>query len=99
MQNVTYFYFDFFEKKRNLLRRGSFFIIFADMDEEGKRLLRENNEMLKELLEWKRKVDSENYKVEQDLKDLCIDVVGNLMSFNLERGRETGDVLKEILGK
>lgn len=79
--------------------RGSFFIIFAVMDEEDKRLLRENNEMLKELLEWKRKVDSENYKVEQDLKDLCIDVVGNLMSFNLERGRETGDVLKKILGK
>lgn len=55
--------------------------------------------MLKELLEWKRKVDSENYKVEQDLKDLCIDVVGNLMSFNLERGREPESILKEIFKK
>lgn len=79
--------------------RSSLFIIFADMDEEDKRLIRENNEMLKELLEWKRRVDSEDYKLEQDLKDLCIDVVGNLISFNLERGREPGNVLKEILNK
>lgn len=54
------------------------------MDEEEKRLLRENNEMLKELLKIARKyTDPEFLKSEND-NDFFMNVVANIVAKKLE---------------
>lgn len=54
------------------------------MDEEEKRLLRENNAMLKELLEIARKYTApENIKAEND-NDFFMNVVANIVAKKLE---------------
>lgn len=54
------------------------------MDEEEKRLLRENNAMLKELLEIARKfTDPEFLKAEND-NDFFMNVVANIVAKKLE---------------
>lgn len=54
------------------------------MDEEDKKLLRENNAMLKELLEIARKyTDPEFLKAEND-NDFFMNVVANLVAKKLE---------------
>lgn len=54
------------------------------MDEEEKRLLRENNAMLKELLERARKfTDPEALKAEND-NDFFMNVVANIVAKKLE---------------
>lgn len=54
------------------------------MDEEEKRLLRENNKMLKELLEIARKyTDPEFLKAEND-NDFIMNIVANIVAKKLE---------------
>lgn len=55
------------------------------MDEEDKRLLRENNEMLKELLGIARKyTDPEFLKAEND-NDFFMNIVANIVAKKLEQ--------------
>lgn len=55
------------------------------MDEEEKRLLRENNAMLRELLEIARKfTDPKNIKSEND-NDFIMNIVANIVAKKLEK--------------
>lgn len=54
------------------------------MDEEDKRLLRENNEMLKELLEIARKFTSPEYIKSEEMKDFLRNVNANLFTKRIE---------------
>lgn len=51
---------------------------------------------LDELLEWKHHIESDDYQVAKDLKQICMDVVGNLMAFNIERSKGSDSVLAEF---
>lgn len=54
------------------------------MDEEEKRLLRENNEMLKELLEIARKYTDQEFLKSENDNDFFMNVVANIVAKKLE---------------
>ena len=53
------------------------------MDEEEKRLLRENNAMLKELLEIARKFTNPEYIKKENFNDFLMNVNANLLVHDL----------------
>lgn len=55
------------------------------MEEEEKRLLRENNKMLKELLEIARKYTDPEYLKNENNNDFFMNVVANIVAKKLEQ--------------
>ena len=49
------------------------------------RLLRENNEMLKEILAILRKTQDPDYIMEEDTTDFIMNIVANLVASKIER--------------
>lgn len=54
------------------------------MDEEEKRLLRENNEMLKDLLEIARKYTAPEFLKAENDNDFFMNVVANIVAKKIE---------------
>lgn len=50
-------------------------------------LLRENNVMLKEVLQILQKTQDPNYKSDENMTDFVMNVVANLVASNIERKR------------
>lgn len=55
------------------------------MDEEEKRMIRENNEMLKELLDIARKHTDPNYIQADNDNDFLMNVIANIVAKKLEQ--------------
>lgn len=55
------------------------------MDEEEKRLLRENNKMLKELLEIARKYTDPEFLNSENENDFIMNIVANILAKKLEK--------------
>lgn len=55
------------------------------MDEEEKRLLRENNKMLKELLEIARKYTDPEFLKSENENDFIMNIVANILAKKLEK--------------
>lgn len=65
------------------------------MDEKVISLLEENNRMLKEILSYLRKFDSEEYQSNEDIKQFCINVSANI--FIEEFIKNNRDIVEQIL--
>ena len=54
--------------------------------EELYRLAKENNEMLKEILAYVRKVQSKDYLSNEYAREIAFNVIGDIIADNLEHG-------------
>ena len=61
-------------------------------------LLRENNQMLKELLSYVRKFDSNEYQAEQDAKAFSINVCANIVVEALDKNGSLCNSVTEKFG-
>lgn len=52
------------------------------------RLLRENNEMLKEIVSVLRKIQDPDYLMEENTTDFIMNIVANLVASDIERKRK-----------
>lgn len=59
-------------------------------------LLRENNSMLKEIIQYVRKVDSSEYDIQTDIKAFCINIIADVVADGLlEENDEMVNNIKE----
>ena len=56
--------------------------------EESLRLLRENNAMLKEMLDILRKTQDPNFQMEENATDFFMNIVANLVANDIERRKK-----------
>lgn len=54
------------------------------MTEEQERLLRENNELLKEIVGYLREYRTSEYRDREDIKQFCINIVADILVDGME---------------
>lgn len=59
--------------------------------EELLRLTRENNEMLKRIVAYIDKVDSDNYRMNEDMKQFAMNVAADVLVDNNQRQQRPGN--------
>lgn len=62
-----------------------------DMEQEILTLLRENNEMLKRICDYINKVDSESYRMNEDMKQFAMNVAADVLVDNNQRQQRTNN--------
>lgn len=53
------------------------------LDAEAYQLIKENNDMLKRICRWLDKIESDEYKMNEDLKNLAINLIADLSTNNM----------------
>lgn len=61
------------------------------MEQEILTLLRENNEMLKRICAYIDKVDSESYRMNEDMKQFAMNVAADILVDNKQRQQRTNN--------
>lgn len=54
-------------------------------DVEAYRLIKENNEMLKRICRWLDKIESDEYRMGEDIKSLAINIMADLGANNMSK--------------